>query len=438
MNLRETALRLLESWELDGRYINLVISSHILDSCTKEEKALLTSLLYTTVEHKITYDYYISAIAKRGTDKIDPRTLNILRLGMCQITELSSVPAFAAVNESVKLARNPGERSFVNGVLRTAARLYESGELPMPPYEKNPARYYSVKYSLPLWICKHFIAELAEEGAQALFEAFNKPTPMDITVNTTKISREKFAEELTRRGISCELSDKSPLSVRVNTKCSPRDMYGYDDGLFFVEDEASALAVAALSPEPGERVVDVCAAPGGKSMAAAVLMGNSGEVYSFDIRESKLSLITSSAERLGLSSVRAAVRDAERADEALVGVIDKLICDVPCSGLGVISKKSDLRYKDEDSIKSLPELQYNILRESSRYLKTGGELVYSTCTLLREENGDVISRFLSENPDFERAEFSLGSLESHDGMITLYPHIHETDGFFIAKIKRVK
>ena len=434
--MRKLALRIFTEWETEGKYINLAIGSHTLDSLTAKEKSALTALLYTTVEKKITYDYYISSISKRSVDKIDPVTLNILRLGVCQIVDMDSVPDFAAVNESVKLARNPGERSFINGVLREISRKRESGELPLPPYEKNPARHFSVKYSLPLWIVKSFLSELSEEEAILLFESFTKERPLSVSVNTTKISREDFLSELRLRGISAFASEISPLTVKIEDKCKPTELFGFEEGLFFVQDEASCLAALALAPKKNERVIDVCSAPGGKSFASAILMENEGVVLSREKRESKLSLIESGKERLGLSIIKTESADSTNADEGLFCAFDKLICDVPCSGLGVISKKSDLRYKDEESVSALPELQYAILSASAKYLKAGGVGIYSTCTLNKKENEEVFRRFLENNEDFTFEDFKVSGLESVGGTLTLYPHKNGTDGFFIAKLRK--
>ncbi len=437
--MRELALRLISEWEAEGKYINLALNSHLLDGISKEARAHLTSLLYTTVEKKLSYDYYIASLSKRSLDKIDARVLNILRLGACQIIDMKSIPDFAAVNESVKLAKNPGEKSFINAVLREISRKTEKGELPLPPYEKNAARHYSVKFSLPLWIVKKFIKELGEEDAVKLFELFNSEPPLTVTVNRLKISRESFIKALFECGISAEKSSISPLSVRIFDKVNPRNIYGYEEGFFFVQDEASALAVSALSPKKSEKLFDVCSAPGGKSFSAAILMEGCGKILSADLRGSKLSLIENGASRLGFSSLIEIIEnDASETKTEYIGAFDKLICDVPCSGLGVISKKPDLRYRSEEGARELPDLQYKILSESSKYLKAGGEMIYSTCTLLKEENEDVVKRFLLENPDFSAVDFEIGSLKSTDGALTLYPHINGTDGFFIAKLRKLK
>lgn len=433
-NLRRLALALLSEYEASGKYINLALNSHKADSLTKEERSSLTALLYTTVEHKLTYDYYICALSKRSIDKIDPTTRNILRIGLCQLLDMDGVPEFAAVNEAVNLTRNKGERAFVNGILREAQR--QKGNLPMPERAKNPARYLSVYYSFPHHTVKRLISVFGEEGAEDYLRAVSKPAPTDVSVNTTKISVADYAKKLADMGFECEVSSLSPITVRILGSVDPRALPGYSEGEFFVQDTACSAAISLLSLSGGERVIDVCSAPGGKSFAAAVMMGDRGRVSSFDIHESKLSLIESGAQRLGLSSVSPSVRDATSPDESLLGTADAVICDVPCSGLGVLSKKSDLRYKDESAFSALPELQYEILSASAKYLRRGGRMIYSTCTVLPEENERVIEKFLLENPGFKRVPFDIAGERCESGIFTFLPHIHNTDGFFVSLLEK--
>lgn len=433
-NIRKIALSVLMDAEASEKYINLALSSHSLDSLDGKERALLTSLVYTTVERKLTYDYYISAISKRSESSIDPYTKNLLRLGLCQLIDINSVPDFAAVNESVSLARNSGERSFVNGVLRAAARQKDS--LPMPDESKNYRRYLSVKYSFPLATVKHFDAIYGREDTERLLEFFNNEKYTDITVNTIKISVEDYKQKLAESGIIAEENGLVANSLRIKASVNPERLYGFNEGMFFVQDRASAIASAVLSAEEGQLIIDCCAAPGGKSFATAINSGDKAEIHSFDLHESKLSLIESGKFRLGLSSITVAERDVLTPDDSLIGKADRVICDAPCSGLGVLGKKADLRYKDSSVMTELPALQYEILSASAKYLKVGGELVYSTCTLNPEENEKVVERFISENSDFELVLFTVGEMNADNGMLTLLPHIHGTDGFFVAKIKR--
>ncbi len=432
--VRALALDLILEYENRGKYINLSLNSHKADKLSCEERALLTALLYTSVENKLRYDYYISALSGRGIDKIDAVTKNILRLGLCQLFDMENIPVYAAINETVSLARNIGERSFVNGILRTADR--KRNELPLPDKEKNFARYLSVKYSFPLWIVKRYIALFGECDTENLLSYFSKVSPTDLFVNTGKITVDAFIEKLADSGISAEKSPYCENSVRIGKSVDPRKIPGYDEGEFFVQDRACSAAVALLECKADERVIDVCSAPGGKSFAAAIMMQDGGEVLSFDVHESKISLISDGAKRLSLSSIKADTQDAREPRKELFGTFDKVICDVPCSGLGVLSKKPDLRYKSPDELDKLPELQYEILSASANYLKSGGKLLYSTCTLIEEENLGVVERFLENNPSFHKKKFTLGDKRYEDGVLTFVPHLHKTDGFFVSLLEK--
>ena len=434
MKIRKIALRLLSDFESNGAYANLSLSSHLLDPLGAAERAALTALFYTTVERKLTLDYAIGVIASRSVEQMDPYTRNLLRLGLCQIYYMEKIPDFAAVNETVKLARGGGERAFVNGVLRAAARQKDTP--PMPDRSKNEARYLSVAYSLPLWIVRHYLELFSVEEAERLFLAINEKPALTVTVNTTRISVEAYMQALDGAGIKARRSMRAPSSVIIEDAIVPCSLYGFSEGLFFVQDEASALVALALDARSGERVIDVCACPGGKSFGAALTMQDGGEVLAFDLHESKLPLIRESAERLGLTSVQARMQDATHADESLYETADRVIADVPCSGLGVLRKKPDLRYKSRESVDALPELGYTILDQSARYVKAGGTLVFSTCTTRKEENEDVLERFLSSHPDFSLAPFSDGEHTYADGICHTYIQRDGCDGFFIAKMKR--
>lgn len=434
VNTRKLALTLLTEYEELGKYVNLSLASHKLDKLTREERAFVTALLYTTVERKLTYDYYIGAISGRSLDKIDAGVKNILRLGICQLIDMAGVPSFAAVNESVKLARNPGERSFINAVLREVDRQRDA--LPLPDRYKKPERYLSIAYSFPLWMVKRFVSLLGYEGAEQVLSTFNSAKYTDLTVNTTRISVENFIASLKDAGYVAHTLDFSPLTVRINSSVDPRYLPGYSSGDFFVQDAASAASVGVGKASAGELLIDVCAAPGGKSFNAAIMMGDAGRVKSFDLHESKISLISDGARRLGLSSVSPEVRDGTNPDPSLFGTADVVICDAPCSGLGVLAKKPDIRYRSLDGLDSLPDIQYSILFSAAKYLKPGGRLVYSTCTLNPDENEGVLHRFLESNPDFYAVDFNIGDWESNGGAFTFYPHIHGTDGFFVALLKK--
>jgi 16S rRNA (cytosine967-C5)-methyltransferase len=285
---------------------------------------------------------------------------------------------------------------------------------------------------------KHFDALYGREATEEILRFYNEEKYTDISVNTTRISVEAYLSILAEAGIFAEENASARGSLRIFGSVNPEAMPGFAEGYFFVQDRASAICAEALSPKVGQLVVDVCAAPGGKSFAAAICGEDKLDIRSFDLHSSKLSLIESGRDRLGLGSITVAQRDATSPDESLLGMADRVICDAPCSGLGVLGKKPDLRYKSEESVAELPALQQEILTASAKYLKAGGEILYSTCTLRKEENEEVVEKFLECNPEFTKIDFKVGNLTSTDGMLTLLPHVHNTDGFFMAKLKKTR
>ncbi len=431
-DFRRAALSLLLSGERRGTYANLAMRDERLSPLPPKERALLTALFYGVTERRLTLDYYIGVLCKRPADSLSPRTCQLLRMGLYQLLYMDGIPPHAAVNETVALSGDKGERGFVNAVLRAA--LADPSLLTPPDPSRDLVRHLSILHSMPRPLVKRFLSLLGEEGCRALLAAFNTRPPLSLRVNTQKTTREALLSHLQGEGYTAEADPLSPFGIRLFGAAVPTSLYGFSEGLFFVQDTASQLAGLALSPTPGSRVLDVCACPGGKSFGATLLMGDRGSVEAFDIHESKLPLIEKGAARLGLSSVKAACHDATT---PFSGEYDAVICDVPCSGLGVLAKKPDLRYREEAGIAALPALQASILSSAAAALKVGGTLVYSTCTLLPEENEAVFSAFLSSHPAYASEEFTVGGLSSHGGMLTLFPHIHGTDGFFMARMRRL-
>ena len=428
MNARARAVSLLLTLDEREGFANLALSDAVLAEAGKEA-SFLTALFYGAVERRLTLDYAACALSARGEGDIAPHTRALLHTGLYQIYFMR-VPVHAAVSETVALAKGKGEAAFVNAVLRKAART----PLPLPP-EGRTARYLSVKESFPLPTVRRFLDLLGEEETRALLSAFNAVSPLSLTVNLRRTTPEALGARFTEAGIPWERGQYSHVTLKIPAPLAPTALPGFDEGLFLVQDEASAIAALALTPVAGERILDVCAAPGGKSLAAAALAGGEVESLAFDLHESKLSLIAENARRLSLP-VKVAALDATVGDAALDGTADRVICDVPCSGLGVLGKKADLRYRAISE--GLAPLGYEILCRSAKYLKVGGVLVYSTCTLLPEENGENVNRFLAENQNFVAEDFSAGALNSHNGQLTLYPHRHGTDGFFVARLKRIR
>ena len=433
MNVRKTALELLCRAESENRFVNLSLTYAFDTDTSEEDKALLAALLYGTTEKRLSLDYYICALSGRSGDRIDTRTKNILRLGLYQLMYMDKIPSFAAVNESVKLASNKGEAAFVNAVLRSYERKKDS--LAPPPREKNEARHLSIKYSFPIKTVKHFISEYGAKEAEDILSAFCELPPLSLRVNTLKISRDGLLELFRENGINAQADRLAPYGILLRGKASPSSLVGFSEGLFFVQDTASQLQTEALGAEAGDLIIDVCACPGGKSFGAAISASDGARISALDIHESKLSLINEGASRLGLKSIEARSHDSRRTAEEYIKKADKVICDVPCSGLGVLAKKPDLRYRDTD-FDGLCALSAEILDASAEYVKKGGVLVFSTCTLNKRENEDALEAFLGRHPDFVREDFSAGALKSENGILTLLPHLHGCDGFFIAKVRR--
>ena len=433
MNVRKTALMLLCRAENENRFVNLSLTYALDSDASEEDKALLTALLYGVSEKRLTLDYYISALSGRSGDKIEARVKNILRLGLYQLMYMDKIPSFAAVNEAVKLTKNKGEASFVNAVLRSYER--KKGELVLPPREKNAARHLSLKYSFPQRTVKHFISEYGETEAERILAAFSVSPPLSLRVNTLKISRDALIELLRENGTDAQEDRLAPHGILIKGKASPASLVGFDEGLFFVQDTASQLETEALSAEKGDFIIDVCACPGGKSFGAAISACDKARILALDIHESKLPLIKEGAKRLGLECIETRCHDSRVAAEEYKNQADKVICDTPCSGLGVLAKKPDLRYRETD-FDELCALSAEILDASASYVKSGGVLLFSTCTLNKRENEQALEAFLCRHTEFVREDFCAGSLKSENGALTLLPHVHRCDGFFIAKLRR--
>ena len=434
VNPRALALALFSSYRSAGKYANLALSSPALDGLGAEDRAFVTALFYAAVERRLGNEYLICALAGRGREDIFDSTFDLLSIGLTQILYMDGVPDFAAVHETVALARERGERAFVNAVLRAAVHHREQGTLPYPDREKNPARYLSVFYSFPIGTVRLFLSLFGEEDAERLLGVFNRVAPLTVAVNLAAISREECLSMFAKAGFPAAPTAYSPMGIRLSSTVSPALLPGFAEGLFFVQDEASQIAACALGVRDGASVIDVCAAPGGTSFAVASMTHGSAHIRAFDLYEGKLSLIESGRERLGFSQFSVAARDACDTDPTLAGCADAVICDVPCSGLGVLGKKPDLRYRAPSP--DLPDLQYRILTASATYLKAGGRLLYSTCTLNPSENEEVVSRFLASHPDFSPIAFSVGSLRADRGELTLLPHVHGTDGFYLSLLRK--
>ena len=461
MTARALALTTLLSVER-GQYGNIAVDTALhRHPLSEADRHLYTALVYGVTERKTTLEYLLAKFSSRPLRELDDSVRTALCMGLYQLIYLDRVPDHAALDETVSLV--PRRVSgYVNAVLRSYLRFEASlpstadgnpapreNQLITPahwtarfPDLTEPIEAMSVCCGVPVSLCKTFAEALGYDRALSVLTAFGGKPPITVRVNTLAATPESLSRALTAEGMNPQPALYAPHALRVPDGALTATE-AFDKGHFFVQDEASQLCVAALDARPGNVVADTCACPGSKSFGIALSMENRGEVHAFDLHKSKLSLITSGAERLGLSIITADERDARRPDPDLLGKCDRVLCDVPCSGLGVIAKKPEIRHKDLSESARLPAIQAAILEASAGYLKPGGVLVYSTCTLLPAENQDVVSAFLAVHPEFEPLDFSfpaqdpsVSDIISEGGMATLLPDANRTDGFFIARMRR--
>ncbi|MBE6700450.1 MAG: 16S rRNA (cytosine(967)-C(5))-methyltransferase RsmB [Ruminococcaceae bacterium] len=413
-NVRKLALDSLIKCTRQGRYSNLeVMVSLSRNTLDTRDKSLYTALVYGVIEREITLDHIISKFSKIPFEKLDFEVIVILRLSIYQIMYMDRIPDFSACDEGVKLSPHSA-KAFVNALLRNLIKNKETVEKEL---EKAPL---SLKYSVPEWIVELWKKGYGEKKAEEILEGFLIKPPMTLRTNTLKITTEELFAKLKETGVKCNLQTNTPDVITVQGS-SPETLWGFDEGFFFVQGTNSKIAVSALELTSGKRVIDVCACPGGKSFSAAIDMKNEGELFSFDLHENKLSLIDKGAKRLKIDIIKTEKLNATAPKEELFGTADAVICDVPCSGLGIIAKKPDIKYKKYEEVKNLYEKQLNILSASSLYLKKGGKLLYSTCTLNPEENEKITEKFLLSHSDFRR-------LEGYPK--TAFPSKTSDDGFF--------
>lgn len=418
-----------------GRYSNIETDAAIKSAhgLSDADRGLYTRLVYGVIERRITLDCIISQYATRPAKNIEPAVLTSLRLGFYQLLYTDRIPDFAAVSASVDTAPSRA-RGFVNAALRSFLRAGKKYTLPT---EDTPEAL-SVAYSVSPDVCRVLTDSYGAECTREILEAFFCTDRVCLRVNTLKTTAEDALNTLKDAVLGNYMADTVCVPAVSKTV---RD--GIEQGLWFVQDEASRICTSVLGARPGDVIADTCSAPGGKSLSAAIDADNKASVYSFDLHANKLSLINSAAEKLGISCITVEERDARSPKAELAGQCDKVLCDAPCSGFGVLAKKPDIRYKAGDCVGRLPQVQYEVLCGAAKYVKRGGILIYSTCTLNKRENEDVVRRFLEENTDFSAVEFSVPSLNgnfpvltSDGGMLTLMPHVSDTDGFFIAKMVR--
>ncbi len=424
MDDRFLAFKILSKIEYDKAYSNIVLDN-VLTENEVTSAPFVRHLVYGVIERKITIDYILSKFLSQPIKKLSPQVLTILRMGTYQLKFMDKVPVSAAVNESVKLVKKTkcGYASgLVNSVLRKiSAYDYE------PPKTNDKISDLSIASSCPYELVSQFVDDYGFEDTEKLLQASVGAVPLVIRANTLKITPPKLIELLKGENIEAEISTSSPFAIVIKSGNSVFKTECYKNGLFHAQDFASQICVEALDPQKGDVVFDMCASPGGKSFTMAELMQNSGEIYAFDLYEHRVKLINDGAKRLGIDIIKGTVGDSSIYNDNLP-LADKILCDVPCSGLGVIRRKPEIKYKDFAFVDKLCDLQYNILNCASKYLKQGGTLVYSTCSLSKKENQNVCDRFLELHSDFKKV-----TLTDSDGYMTLMPHKNGTDGFFVAK-----
>ncbi len=421
----------------NGAYSNLTLD-HLLNGARvqRQEAAFMTRLFYGVLERAVTLDYTIETYTKKPVSKLDLQVLNILRMGLYQLKYMDAVPDSAAVNESVKLtayARKASAKGLVNALLRRFIR--EGKVFPLPDEQGDRMGALSVKSACPRWILSLWERQYGRKTAEDIAFSMLAPPPLTLRVNTLIADPDTLACALEEKGFTVRRHETLTDCLLLQSAAqSISALAEYEAGAFYVQDASSQWCVQQLGPHPGERVLDLCAAPGGKSAGAAICMGNRGEIVSLDLHQHRVKLIEENARRLKLDIIKPRVGDARVFDKSL-GLFDRVLCDVPCSGLGVMRRKPEIRLRPQSDVSALPALQYEILCSAARYLKKGGVLVYSTCTINREENTAVCARFLREHKGFVPLPDTPmpGAVNEKIGT-TLLPVKDGGDGFFAARL----
>lgn len=435
MGARQTALNALIACRKEGAWSNGVLKEYIQhDRLDGRDAALAARLCYGVIQNRGKLDFYLRQLLTGRLKDVQPVVRDILHLGLYQIYELDKIPDSAAVNESVALAkqysRNPKAASLVNGVLRNAVRT--KGSLQEPTS-------FADKYSHPDALIGLLKQNLPKGTLEPMLIADNEAPEITVQVNTLRTSAQALTAQLQEQGVGVKPHSWMPDCLVLSGTGNLEQLPAFREGKFYVQDPASRLSVlCAKLPKEGAQVLDCCSAPGGKSFAAAIAMAGCGRIQSCDVHAHKTALIEKGAQRLGLENITVCQQDATRLVPQWCNGMDAVIVDAPCSGLGIIRKKPDIRYKNLTETEALPALQKQILSNQANYVKPGGILMYSTCTVLKRENEEVVSAFLQEHPDFYPEALDLPALfpANTSGMLTLIPGQYDTDGFFICRLRR--
>ena len=437
MNSRNIALKILNRVFNEGAYSNLVLSNELNNSnLSDKDKALVTEIVYGTIRRKNSLDTLIASFV-RDIKMMDKRVLNILRIAMYQLKFLDKVPSYAACNEAVEQAKKISISSskLVNGILRSYGKKGESGLV-----FKNKIYELAYTYSFEPWLIRLFIKQYGEEDAIRILNGLNLTPKVTVRVNSLKGDFDEVFEELEEFGYNVEEGYICPEAISIKGGKSVENNKVFNEGKITVQDESAMLVAPLLDIAPNETILDLCSAPGGKTTHIAELLENTGKVLAFDLHENKLGLIEENCKRLGIENVKLKEMDATKIDVNLIGIGDKILLDVPCSGLGIIKRKPEIKWnKTREDLKEIVKVQREIMENAWQYLKQGGTMVYSTCTLNKEENEQNIEWFLNKHKNCKLEKVFIGNgdnLRYENGMLTVLPNEY-MDGFFIAKLKKI-
>lgn len=444
LTAREVALEVLLAVDMQDAYSNLALQSALArHPLSAKDTALATEIVYGTVQRLNTLDYRIQPFLKQPLAKLDPWVRNLLRLSVYQLDYLERVPDFAIINEAVEIAKRRNSRlsGFVNGVLRS---LLRSGLAKYPSAVKDPLRHVSLLHSHPEWLVEEWAAQYGMEQTIAICQANNSRPSLSLRVNRLRNTREELLQALAEEGVEARPSDVSPDGVVLSAGIDVTRLQPFRDGRCTVQDESSMLVAPCLDPQPGMRVLDACAAPGGKTTHLAELMRDQGEIVAADIHPHKVELIRTATARLGMQTVRPTTGDILDLLPNL-GKFDSILLDAPCSGFGVIRRKPDIKWrKTQSDVAAIQSVQLELIRKTADALRSGGVLVYSTCTIEEKENGEIIRTFLKERPDFRietlrpyLPETVAARSLSEEGWVQVLPHHFGTDGFFICRLRKM-
>lgn len=447
MSARYLAYKILFDIEVNGNYSNMALNKYLNEAgLDDQDKGFVTELVYGIIEKKRYLDYMINKVSKIKVRKMQHSVKLVLRMGVYQLVYMDGVTDYAAINESVNIMKKLDKRSasFVNAVLRNISRnLDEVKDISLNTVDK-----LAIYYSYENWIVENLVKEYGFERTEAILRALSQKPNIYLRVNRTKLRPGQSMDylvgqiigRLIDQGLEASRVEGLEEAIKVKGLKSIDKHPLFREGYVSVQDISSILVAKVMNPKRESRVLDLCAAPGGKSTHIGELMENTGHLISQDIFDHKIKLMNIYAERLGLKNMEAKLGDALVLNEDYVGKFDYVLCDVPCSGMGIVRRKPEIKYKKEEEVENLPDLQYQILENASSYLKEGGILIYSTCTIFKQENTDVVDRFLNNHKDYELDD--LGPIKEFlgigdKGLVKILPDRYEMDGFFICRMKKI-